>query len=56
MPLRAYIDNEEIISIDQTDEEWNELKKRLQSKDSVLTLPCCQQEGLVLSGKWRWSE
>lgn len=47
MPLRAYIDNEEIISIDQTDEEWNELKKRLKSKESVLTLPCCEQEGFL---------
>lgn len=47
MPLRAYIDNEEIISIDQTDEEWNELKKRLKSKGSVITLPCCEQEGFL---------
>ena len=45
MPLRAYIDNEEIISIDQTDEQWIELKKRLKAKECVLTLPCCRQEG-----------
>lgn len=47
MPLRAYLDNEEIISIDHTDEEWNELKRKLKSKESVLTLPCCEQEGFL---------
>jgi hypothetical protein len=47
MPLRAYIDNEEVISIDQTDEQWVELKKRLKSKESLLTLPCCRQEGFL---------
>jgi hypothetical protein len=39
MPLRAFIDNEEIISIDQTDEQWNRLKKRVKSGSS-LKLPC----------------
>lgn len=47
MPLRAYIDKEEIISIDQTDKQWNELKKRLKTKESLLTLPCCKQEGFL---------
>lgn len=47
MPLRAYIDNEEVISIDQSDEQWNTLKKRLKSKESILTLPCCRQEGFL---------
>lgn len=47
MPLRAYIDNEEVISFDQTDEQWNELKKRLKSNESVLTLPCCRQKGFL---------
>jgi hypothetical protein len=47
MPLRAYIDNEEVISIDQTDKQWIVLKKRLKSKESLLTLPCCQQEGFL---------
>lgn len=47
MPLRAYIDNEEIISIDQSDEKWNDLKKRLKTKESLLTLPCCKQEGFL---------
>jgi hypothetical protein len=47
MPLRAYINNEEIISIDQTDEQWSELKKRLKTRNFVLTLPCCKQEGFL---------
>jgi hypothetical protein len=47
MPLRAYIDNEEIISIDQDEKQWDDLKKRLKSKESVLTLPCCQQIGFL---------
>ena len=47
MPLRAYIDNEEIISIDQDETQWNDLKKRLKSKESVLALPCCKQEGFL---------
>lgn len=47
MPLRAYIDNEEFISVDQTDEQWNDLKKRLKTKESLLILPCCKQEGFL---------
>jgi len=47
MPLRAYIDNEEIISINLSDEYWNDLKKRIKSKDSLLTLPCCKQKGFL---------
>lgn len=47
MPLRAFIDNLEIISIDQTDEQWNDLKAKLKNKDSSLTLPCCNQEGFL---------
>lgn len=46
MPLRAYIDNEEIISIDHTDEQWNDLRKRLKNGSS-LKLPCCNQDGFL---------
>lgn len=46
MPLRAQIDNEEIISIDQTDDQWNELKLRLKN-GSTLKLSCCNQDGLL---------
>lgn len=45
MPLRAYIEDKEIVSIDLNDEEWSALKARLKAKEIVLTLPCCGQEG-----------
>lgn len=51
MPLRAYIDNEAIISIDQTDEQWDALKKRLKNKEAILILPCCKQEGFLRKSK-----
>lgn len=47
MPLRAFIDNEEVISIEKTNEEWIELKNKVKSKKSILTLPCCGQEGFL---------
>lgn len=47
MPLRAYINDKEIISIDLSDDEWNTLKADIKSKKSVLTLPCCGQEGYM---------
>lgn len=45
MPLRACIDNQEIISVDLTDDEWNHLKLQLRTDQSSLTLPCCSGEG-----------
>lgn len=47
MPLRAYINDKELVSIDIADDEWNNLKSELKSKKSVLTLPCCGQEGYL---------
>lgn len=47
MPLRAYINDQEIISIDLSDDEWTNLKADIKSKKSVLTLPCCGQEGYL---------
>ena len=47
MPLRAYIEDREIVSIDLNDEEWSALKARLKAKEIVLTLPCCGQEGFL---------
>lgn len=32
MPLRAYIEDKEIVSIDLNDEEWSALKARLKAK------------------------
>lgn len=37
MPLRAYIEDKEIVSIDLNDEEWSALKARLKAKEIVLT-------------------
>lgn len=52
MPLRAYIDNNEVISIDFSDDEWNRLKTNVKGKKSCLILPCCGQEGFLrTSGK-----
>lgn len=53
MPLRAYIDGEETISIDLTDEQWNVLKKRLKGKEAVLKLACCGQEGFFKNKQQR---
>ena len=50
MPLRAYIEDKEIVSIDLNDEEWSALKARLKAKEIVLTLPCCGQEGFLRAG------
>lgn len=47
MPLRGYLDNDEIISFEQTDEQWKSLKQRLKTKESILRLSCCMQEGFL---------
>ena len=47
MPVRAYIEDKEIVSIDLNDEEWSALKARLKAKEIVVTLPCCGQEGFL---------
>lgn len=38
MPLRAYIEDKEIVSIDLNDEEWSALKARLKAKEIVVIL------------------
>lgn len=47
MPLRAYIDNEEVISTELSEKQWNDLKLRLKTKESVLKLACCRQNGYL---------
>lgn len=47
MPLRAYINEEEIISIDLDERQWDDLRKLVKSKEAILTLPCCNQEGFL---------
>lgn len=46
MPLRAYINGKEFISIDLPDDEWNNLKTELKSKKSVLILPWLRTRGV----------
>lgn len=47
MPLRAYLNDREIVSIDLSDDEWAKLKTDIKSNKSVLTLPCCGQDGYL---------
>lgn len=47
MPLRAYINNEEKISINYSDEEWDILKKSIKDNSLSIILPCCQQRGAL---------
>lgn len=47
MPLRAFINNEEKVSILINDEEWNLIKEKLKKGDLKLELPCCKQPGFL---------
>ena len=47
MPLRAFINEIETISLDQNDERWLELKSLTKSKDIVVKLSCCNQNGYL---------
>jgi len=40
MPFSAYLDGERVVSLDFSNEEWKELKKK-RNKGSNLILPCC---------------
>lgn len=46
MPLRAFLDGQEIISIGYADDQWLKLKQKI-SSGSTLVLPCCNQHGFV---------
>ncbi|MFJ1426602.1 competence protein CoiA [Capnocytophaga canimorsus] len=47
MPLRAYIDGKEIISIELNEDQWKEIKQNIKSEKSILRLPCCNQIGFL---------
>ncbi len=47
MPLRAILDDKEIISINFTKEEWISLKNKIKKGSSSLILPCCKQKGFL---------
>jgi competence CoiA-like predicted nuclease len=46
MPLRAFLDGVEIISIRYADDQWAQLKKEV-AAGCFLTLPCCNQPGFL---------
>jgi hypothetical protein len=47
MPLRAFINGQEKISIYFSDEEWSSLKTNLKSENIKIELPCCKQNGFL---------
>lgn len=46
MPLRAYIEDKEIVSIDLNDEEWSALKARLKAKRNRFNIAVLRARGL----------
>ncbi len=47
MPLRAFLNGQEIISLEYSDSEWTELKDKIKKNNNQLTLPCCNQAGFL---------
>lgn len=47
MPLRAFINGKELISINLLDQEWAILKKEVRGKSLSVKLPCCGQNGFL---------
>lgn len=47
MPLRAFLNGQEIISLEYSDNQWSELKSKLKKNNTSLTLPCCSQAGFL---------
>lgn len=47
MPLRAFLNGIEIISLDYSDHQWSELKNTLRSGKAKVVLPCCDDPGFL---------
>lgn len=47
MPLRAFLNEVEIVSIDLSNEKWDEIKKKLGTKEITIKLACCSQDGFL---------
>lgn len=47
MPLRAFFGEQELISTDLPQEQWDALKEAVKSGKKPLILPCCQQPGFL---------
>ena len=51
MPLRALIDNRDIVAPLLSDDEWEKLKLAVKQKKSQVILPCCQNNGFLRVSK-----
>ena len=47
MPLRAFIDGNEVIAPALSDEEWEALRQRVQAEKLAVVLPCCDRPGYL---------
>jgi len=51
MPLKAKVNSQTVISVDYSDEGWEELKKACKSKNVFIILPCCESSGYPRTSK-----
>ncbi|MBI3518668.1 MAG: hypothetical protein HY062_04835 [Bacteroidetes bacterium] len=47
MPLRAFVNGQEKISICYSDDEWISIKEGIKTDSVKIILPCCQQHGFL---------
>ena len=47
MPLRAFIDSEEVIAPALDDAAWDALRETVAARGATITLPCCGAEGFM---------
>lgn len=47
MPLRAFINDREKVSISCSDDEWSSIKIGIKKGETKLELPCCKQNGFL---------
>ena len=51
MPLRAKINNQDVISVDHSHEQWEELKKEIKRNNLTVYLSCCGGKGFLRTSK-----
>lgn len=51
MPLRARIKNQDIISVDHSDDQWENLKKEIKKDKLMVYLSCCDGQGFLRTSK-----
>lgn len=47
MPLRAFVDGQEVIAPMLSDEQWEALRERVLAEKLTVVLPCCDREGYL---------